>query len=96
MVRSSVSNDDATDGGQQIPALNEIRVRTGTDSPEYPDEPEDKQYIILYSEDYEGHGTDVAGNVALLVNEEQAREVKRLAEGAIERIQAQQEDTDAE
>lgn len=90
------SNDDTADGGQQIPALNEVRVQTGTDSPEYPDAPEDKQYLILYPEDYEGHGHDVAGNVALLVNEEQAREVKRLAEGAIEQIQAQQEDDDGE
>lgn len=71
---------------QQIPALNEIRRQAGKPA-KYPDDPEDKRYIILYPEDYEGHGIDVEGNVALLVDEEQAREVKQLAEMAIQELE---------
>ena len=67
----------------KIPALNEVRVQTGTHEPVYPDEPEGKRYMILYPEDYEGHGVDVEGNVALLLNRENAQEVKRLAENII-------------
>lgn len=67
-----------------IPALNEIRRQTGSEEPNYPDNSGEKRYIILYPDDYEGHGIDVEGNVALMVNEKQAREVKRLAEEAIE------------
>lgn len=66
-----------------IPALNEVRAQTGSESPEYPDAPEDMRYIVLYPEDYGGHGIDVAGNVALLVTEENAREIKHLAESVI-------------
>lgn len=69
-----------------FPALNEITRQTGHD-PEYPDEPSDKRYIVLYPEDYEGHGCDVAGNVALLVNEDNAREIKRLAENVIGQLE---------
>lgn len=72
-----------------IPALNEIQRQTGTEPAKYPENPESKRYIILYPEDYEGHGIDVDGNVALLVDKQQAREVKRLAEGAIQKIEAQ-------
>jgi hypothetical protein len=75
----------------RIPALNEVRTQTGSEPPQYPDEAADKRYLILYPDDYEGHGIDVAGNVALLVNEDNAREIKRLAENI---IQSLDEDTD--
>lgn len=69
-----------------IPALNEIvRGAIGKD-PEYPENPESLQYMILYPDDYEGHGIDPAGNVALLLNEENAQEVKSLAEEIIEKL----------
>jgi hypothetical protein len=71
----------------RIPALNEVRTQAGSQQPQYPDEPEDKRYLILYPDDYEGHGIDVAGNVALLVNEDNAREIKRLAEKIIDSLE---------
>lgn len=70
-----------------IPALNEIERQALDAEPEYTDEPDEKRYIILYPEDYDGHGVDPAGNVALLVNEENAREIKRLAENVIEDLE---------
>jgi len=70
----------------RIPALNEVRTQTGSQQPQYPDEPEDKRYLILYPDDYQGHGIDVAGNVALLVDEDNAREIKRLAENILESL----------
>lgn len=72
-----------------IPALNEIRTQTGGQKPKFPEEPDDKRYIILYPEDYEGHGIDVEGNVALLVNEDNAHEIKRLAEDVIEQLESE-------
>ncbi len=48
--------------------------------------------MILYPEDYEGHGSDVTGNVALLLNEDNAREVKRLAENIIEELDGNDEE----
>jgi len=65
-----------------IPALNEIVCQGLDEDPEYPEET--KKYMILSPDDYEGHGIDVEGNIALLLNEENAREVKRLAEVIIE------------
>jgi len=76
----------------QIPALNEVRRQTGSEPPQYPEEPEDKRYLILYPDDYEGHGIDVAGNVALLLDEEGAREVKRLAENIIQSLDVNTDD----
>jgi len=55
--------------------------------PKFPDGHEDKRYIILYPDDYQGHGIDIEGNVALLVDEENAREIKRLAENVIEGLE---------
>lgn len=78
--------EESAEESQQIPALNEIRRQTGK-SARYPDDPEDKRYIILYPEDYEGHGIDIEGNVALLVDKEQAREIKQLAEMAIRELE---------
>jgi hypothetical protein len=70
-----------------IPALNEITRQALDEPPEYTDNPEERQYIILFPEDYDGHGSDMAGNVALLVDKEQAEEIKRLAEEAIEALE---------
>jgi hypothetical protein len=70
-----------------IPALNEITRQALDEQPEYTENPEDRQYIILFPEDYDGHGSDMNGNVALLVDKEQAEEIKRLAEEAIEALE---------
>lgn len=69
-----------------IPALNEIRRQGLDEPPEYPEGVE-KKYLILFPEDHEGYGSDPEGNVALLLNEENAREVKRLAENIIEDLE---------
>jgi len=69
-----------------LPALNEVRRQAGSEPPVYPENPDDKRYLILYPDDYDGHGIDVEGNVALLVNEENAREIKRLAENIIQEL----------
>lgn len=71
-----------------IPALNEITRQALDKEPVYPDDAKGRQYVILFPEDYDGHGMDVEGNVALLVDKEQAKELKRLAENAIEEIEA--------
>jgi hypothetical protein len=59
---------------------------------EFPDEEEmengpdeTRSWIVLYPEDYDNLMFDEVGNVALLVDEAQAREVKRLAEESIAR-----------
>lgn len=70
-----------------IPALNEITRQALGEEPKYAEDSDDRQYIILFPEDYQEHGVDMAGNVALLVNEENAREIKRLAEDALEGVQ---------
>lgn len=72
--------------GQVIPAVNEIAAQVGREGVKYPDESDELRYLILFPEDYQGHGVDVAGNVALLLNEENAREVKRLAEEIIGKL----------
>jgi hypothetical protein len=70
-----------------IPAMNEI-TRQGLDEPpEYPENSEELRYLILFPEDYEGYGSDVSGNVSLLLSEENAREVKQLAEEIIEDLE---------
>lgn len=73
-----------------IPAMNEVTVQTGSHEPKYPENHEDKRYLILYSDDYQGHGIDVEGNVALLVDEDNAREIKRLAEDIINQLEGEQ------
>jgi len=62
-----------------IPALNEIRRRAFDETPKYPENANERHYLILFPEDYDGHGVDVEGNVALLVDKEQAKEVRDLA-----------------
>ncbi len=73
-----------------IPALNEVRRQNGHE-PKFPDNSDDLRYLVLYPDDSQGHGIDVEGNVALLVNEENAREVKRLAENVIEQLEGDDE-----
>lgn len=75
----------------RIPALNEIAVQGLDYDPEYPENPELRKYMILFPEDYEEHGVDMGGNVALLLNKENAEEVKRLAENIIEQIEEEEE-----
>jgi hypothetical protein len=70
-----------------FPAMNEVPRQVQGHEPNYPDEPDDKRYIILYPDDYQGHGIDVEGNVALLVNEDNAREIKQLAEDVINSLE---------
>lgn len=70
-----------------IPALNEITRQSINEEPEYPENQEDLNYLILFPEDYEGHGSDVKGNVALLVDLEQAKEIRNLVEEVIERLE---------
>ena len=71
----------------RIPAMNEIMVQQGHE-PEYPDNHEEKRYMILHPEDYDGFGQDVAGNLAILMDEKQAREVRRLANDIIAQLEA--------
>jgi hypothetical protein len=70
-----------------FPALNEVTRQTGTEEPKYPDNADDLRYMVLYPEDYEGHGVDVEGNVALLLDEENAREVRRIADDIIDQLE---------
>lgn len=70
-----------------IPALNEIVRSTLGKEPKYPENPEDLQYMILFPEDYQNFGIDPEGNLAVLLDKENAEEVKRLAEKCIERIE---------
>ena len=65
------------------PPMNAIGTQLG-ERPEYPENADELRYMVLYPEDYEGHGIDVDGNVALLLNEQNAKEVKRLAEEIID------------
>ena len=67
------------------PALNELSLQLGDDA-EYDDPDENRMYMILYPEDYTRHGTDMRDNVALLLNREQAVEMRDLADDVIERI----------
>jgi hypothetical protein len=70
-----------------IPALNQINRQTMGEEPKYPENHEELRYLILYPDDYEGYGSDIEGNVALLLNEQNAREVKKLAEEIIEMLE---------
>ncbi|WP_198664709.1 hypothetical protein [Halorubrum sp. 48-1-W] len=69
-------NETTTDDGGSIPALNELTVRALDEEPEYAGG--ERMYAILFEEDYDGHAVDVEGNVALLVNCEQAAEIREL------------------
>lgn len=69
-----------------FPAKNEVTRQMDGWEPEYPDDADDKRYIVLFDEDFEGTISDVEGNLALLVDEEQAREVKWIAEDVIDQL----------
>lgn len=47
-------------------------------------ESENKMWLLLYPEDYQNFIRDKEGNVGILVNNDQAKEVKRIAEEIIE------------
>jgi hypothetical protein len=64
------------------PPMNAIMAEIG-EQPEYPENADARRYLVLYPSDYQEHGVDMAGNVALLLDEQNAREVKRLAEEII-------------
>lgn len=68
----------------QIPALNEVTRQALDEEPEYDDG--DRMYLILFDEDYHGHGSDLAGNVALLLDREQAVEVRDLAQEIVDEL----------
>jgi hypothetical protein len=63
-----------------IPALNEIPRQAFDDDPEYHENHEERRYMILFPEDHDGHGVDMEDNVALLLDREQAAEIRRLAD----------------
>ena len=67
-----------------FPALNEITVQALGEEPQY--EEGERMYLILFDEDYHAHGTDMAGNVALLVDRDQAVEVRDLAQEIIDEL----------
>ena len=69
---------------QPIP-LNAIMAQVDED-PQWPEQPSDKRYLVLFEEDYHEHGVDMAGNVALLLDKENAEEVKELAEEILEHL----------
>jgi hypothetical protein len=68
-----------------FPALNEVNRQVLDEEPEFAD-PNERAYIVLFPEDHDGCAEDMEGNVALLVDEDQAREVRRLANNAIDTI----------
>jgi hypothetical protein len=70
-----------------IPSLNQINRMALGEEPHYPDDHEEKNWMILFPEDHHGYGSDAEGNVAVLLDEDNAREVKRLAEQIIERVE---------
>lgn len=77
-----------------IPALNEITAQTLGETPEYDDG--ERMYMILFDEDYHGHGSDLAGNVALLLDKEQATEIRDLAQEIIDDLEETEEVADGE
>lgn len=69
-----------------IPALNEIPRQALDHEPKFPDDPKGRMYMILFPEDFEEHGIDMAGNVALLLDREQAVEVRDLAADIVDEL----------
>jgi len=79
---------DHFDDSEMIPALNEITAHAL-------DEPREcaggeRMWAILFDEDYDGHATDMDGNVALLLTRAQAGEIREL----MDEIVAELEDSD--
>jgi hypothetical protein len=52
----------------------------------YDGDDSDRAWVILFPEDYDNWMKDGVGNLALLVDEEQAEEVRRLADQSLTRI----------
>lgn len=76
-----------------FPALNEITRQALDYDPEYPENADERMYMLLFPEDYDEHGVDMAGNVALLLDKEQAVEVRDLAEEIIEQLEENESDS---
>lgn len=70
-----------------IPAYNAGRHQTEGEPPTYPKNAQDKRYLILYPEDYQAHGVDPEGNVSILLDVDEAREVKRIVEEIIDDLE---------
>ena len=61
---------------EMIPALNEIPAQALDEPREYAGG--ERMWAILFDEDYDGHATDMDGNIALLLTRAQAVEVREL------------------
>jgi len=61
---------------ETIPALNEIPAQALDEPREYAGG--ERMWAILFDEDYDGHATDMDGNIALLLTRAQAVEVREL------------------
>ena len=72
-----------------IPALNEITAQALGDSREYAGG--ERMYAILFDEDYDGHATDMDGNVVLLLTRDQAVEVRELMDEIVTELQGSDE-----
>jgi hypothetical protein len=77
-----------SDDSEMIPALNEIRAHALDEPREYAGG--ERMCAILFDEDYDGHATDMDGNVALLLTRAQAGEIREL----MDEIVAELEDSD--
>ncbi|SMO81481.1 hypothetical protein [Halorubrum cibi] len=84
MTDETTMNGTTTDDGGSIPALNELTVQALDEEPEYAGG--ERMYAILFEEDYDGHAVDMDGNVALLVNREQAVEIRELMGEIVEEL----------
>ena len=80
--------DEPADG-EMIPALNEITAQALGESREYAGG--ERMCAILFDEDYDGHATDMDGNVALLLTRAQAVEVRELMDEIVTELEGSDE-----
>ena len=80
--------DEPTDN-EMIPALNEITAQALGESREYAGG--ERMCAILFDEDYDGHATDMDGNVVLLLTRDQAVEVRELMDEIVTELQGSDE-----
>ena len=80
--------DEPADG-EMIPALNEITAQALGESREYAGG--ERMCAILFDEDYDGHATDMDGNVVLLLTRDQAVEVRELMDEIVTELQGSDE-----
>ena len=74
---------------EMIPALSEITAQALGDSREYAGG--ERRCAILFDEDYDGHATDMDGNVALLLTRDQAVEVRELMDEIVTELEGSDE-----